>query len=106
MARTYPTPTSAIPKGKGVDISGAWIMSATSSSIGSTLSVGGLNMLIPIRDAMHRLQVDRETLRRWDASGKLRAHRDVRTWRYYQDSEVNRLARRREAAARDLGARP
>lgn len=52
-------------------------------------------MLIPIRDAMHRLQVDRETLRRWDASGKLRAHRDVRGWRYFKTAEVERLIKRR-----------
>jgi molybdopterin-binding protein len=49
---------------------------------------------MPIGEAANALGVSVDTLRRWDAAGKLRTHRDERNRRRVSEAEVRRLSSR------------
>lgn len=57
--------------------------------------------LLTIRDAARILGVSLPTLRRWDASGKLRAGRHpCSNFRVYREADVLRLRRRIDASVK------
>ena len=52
--------------------------------------------LLPIREASRILKVHKETLRRWDNSGKLKATRvGIRQDRQYKPEDIIRLLQKR-----------
>jgi molybdopterin-binding protein len=66
-----------------------------------------MERLLTLREAATALGVSQDTLRRWDAAGKLRVERDTRNRRVVPASEIERLTPRRprHATGAQLSAR-
>lgn len=54
-----------------------------------------MERLLSLREAAQALGVSQDTLRRWDAAGRLRVERDARNRRVVPASEIERLTPRR-----------
>lgn len=55
-------------------------------------------MLIPIREAMKQLGLDRSTPWRWGKKGKIKEHQDHRGWRFYEDEQIRQILKKRPAS--------